>query len=187
MTFVKPRRGRPPGSGIDDSQRLKAVMTYLTEHPGTRPTTAIRALGEADPSVIRRLRNKIQAEIQGRARRPLAADARLGLIAAAPAAPGAANGSQPAPAIRLVADRALPSASDLIQGITQYDLLQSYQAMLGMSVSGAQSLIDSHMQLTERLLKDQLFSTWLAQHVVMTDVMIAAGVPSRNRSPLKQA
>lgn len=58
MAYAKARRGRPRGTGIDDSARLERLAELLRQHPGLKPTTAIRRLGFTDPSVIRRLRDK---------------------------------------------------------------------------------------------------------------------------------
>lgn len=51
-------RGRPKGSGIDDSAQLAAIARLIDADPTLKPTTAIKALGISDPSVIRRLRDK---------------------------------------------------------------------------------------------------------------------------------
>jgi len=61
QTAVKRKRGRPRGTGIDDRQRLETIAATIAANPGMRPTTAIRAIGIADPSVIRRLRDKFKA------------------------------------------------------------------------------------------------------------------------------
>ncbi len=53
-------RGRPKGTGIDDSQTLNEVMSLLASEAGLRPTTAIRRAGISDPSVVRRLREKLK-------------------------------------------------------------------------------------------------------------------------------
>ena len=58
MPEIKPRRGRPKGSGIDDRSRLRQLASLLRDKPDLKPTTAIRALGIKDPSAIRRLRDK---------------------------------------------------------------------------------------------------------------------------------
>lgn len=58
MPDTRTRRGRPKGSGIDDRQRLDAIARLIAANPDLKPTTAIRNLGVADPSVIRRLRDK---------------------------------------------------------------------------------------------------------------------------------
>lgn len=52
------RRGRPKGSGIDDSDRLAAIARLIASNPQLKPTTAIKSLGVSDPSMIRRLRDK---------------------------------------------------------------------------------------------------------------------------------
>ncbi len=61
----KPSRGRPVGSGIDDRERLLAITAVMAANPGIRPTTAIKALGFTDTSVIRRLRDKLKAAHPG--------------------------------------------------------------------------------------------------------------------------
>lgn len=54
------KRGRPFGTGLDDSAKLQALAKLLREQPDLAPTTALRALGFDDPSVIRRLRDKFK-------------------------------------------------------------------------------------------------------------------------------
>jgi hypothetical protein len=62
-------RGRPKGSGIDDSRHLEEIARLIDTNPSLKPTTAIRTLGVSDPSVIRRLRDKFSV-----ARQEFAAD-----------------------------------------------------------------------------------------------------------------
>lgn len=59
MSETKAGRGRPKGSGLDDSTRLVAIEKLMAEDPGLRPTTAIKQIGVTDPSVVRRLRDKL--------------------------------------------------------------------------------------------------------------------------------
>jgi hypothetical protein len=59
--MTMPRRGRPKGTGIDDRPRLREIAALIAQQPEMRPTTAIKMLGENDPSVIRRLRDKFHA------------------------------------------------------------------------------------------------------------------------------
>lgn len=54
----KSRRGRPKGSGIDDTTRLETIARMLAADPNLKPTTAIKNIGITDPSAIRRLRDK---------------------------------------------------------------------------------------------------------------------------------
>lgn len=67
-------RGRPKGSGIDDSAQLAAIARLIDADPKLKPTTAIKALGITDPSIIRRLRDKY-SEVRGGAAAPVAAEA----------------------------------------------------------------------------------------------------------------
>lgn len=61
MSERKSRRGRPKGTGIDDTSRLLAIAALLAENPDLKPTTAIKSIGITDPSAIRRLRDKLKA------------------------------------------------------------------------------------------------------------------------------
>ena len=55
---VKPQRGRPVGTGIDDRIWLREINRLIRIAPATPPTTAIKSLGITNPSTIRRLREK---------------------------------------------------------------------------------------------------------------------------------
>ncbi len=61
MSDARTRRGRPKGTGIDDSDRIARIAALLKSHPELKPTTAIRLMGFSDPSAIRRLRDKYKA------------------------------------------------------------------------------------------------------------------------------
>ncbi|MEQ1650914.1 MAG: hypothetical protein ABL897_00330, partial [Hyphomicrobium sp.] len=61
MLQEKSRRGRPKGTGIDDSDRIARLAEVIRVRPELKPTTAIRAMGISDPSAIRRLRDKYHA------------------------------------------------------------------------------------------------------------------------------
>ncbi len=58
MGSPRSRRGRPKGTGIDDTGRLREIAAMIADDPELRPTTAIKNIGISDPSVIRRLRDK---------------------------------------------------------------------------------------------------------------------------------
>ena len=58
MSNLQTKRGRPKGSGIDDSATLNAMAEAIAKNTDLKPTTAIRKLGITDPSAIRRLRDK---------------------------------------------------------------------------------------------------------------------------------
>jgi hypothetical protein len=63
MTLQKSGRGRPKGTGLDDTNHLEAIAGLLAANPEMKPTTAIKELGINDPSVIRRLRDKYHASL----------------------------------------------------------------------------------------------------------------------------
>jgi len=73
MLQAKTRRGRPKGTGIDDSDRISRLVELLKVRPDLKPTTAIRVMGFSDPSVIRRLRDKYKAFLDETEARPVAA------------------------------------------------------------------------------------------------------------------
>ena len=64
MLQAKSRRGRPKGTGIDDSDRIARLVELIRVRPELKPTTAIRAMGISDPSAVRRLRDKYTAYLQ---------------------------------------------------------------------------------------------------------------------------
>ena len=79
MQTTTARYGRPKGTGVDDSRQLESLAALLAANPALRPTTAIRALGVEDPSVIRRLRDKFrmdQARLMADARRSFRSNGR---------------------------------------------------------------------------------------------------------------
>jgi hypothetical protein len=79
MPTTTARYGRPKGTGVDDSRQLESLAALLVANPALRPTTAIRALGVEDPSVIRRLRDKFrmdQARLMADARRSFRSNGR---------------------------------------------------------------------------------------------------------------
>jgi hypothetical protein len=111
MPTMHARYGRPKGSGVDDSRQLQSLAALLAANPALKPTTAIRSLGVADPSAIRRLRDKFHAD-QAR----LMADAR-GISQTNGRAPASAHSSPFQPAARrplAASERTpIPAANDV--------------------------------------------------------------------------
>jgi hypothetical protein len=60
QSVAPPRRGRPKGTGIDDATTLAEIGRLLKADPELKPTTAIKRVGVTDPSVVRRLREKLK-------------------------------------------------------------------------------------------------------------------------------
>ena len=67
MLEARGRRGRPKGTGIDDNDRIARLAELLRIHPELRPTTAIRAMGIIDPSIVRRIRDKYKIYLRNTA------------------------------------------------------------------------------------------------------------------------
>ncbi len=106
MTASVRRRGRPKGTGIDDSTTLARIAALMAANQTLKPTTAIKAAGITDPSVVRRLREKLKDA-------PVAsAVKKLSLVppVAKPAA-AAAAASTLKPVARETAPKAVPAAS----------------------------------------------------------------------------
>lgn len=59
---TKPTRGRPKGSGIDDTPVLMKIAAIVAADPDIKRTTAIKQAGISNPSHIRRLRDKFSAD-----------------------------------------------------------------------------------------------------------------------------
>ena len=103
MTPAKTSRGRPKGTGLNDTAHLRAIAGLLADQPDLKPTTAIRKLGIDDPSIIRRLRDKYQAseaelirELKSGAQAELDA---LSTAAASRLQAAEANGARDVPAV----------------------------------------------------------------------------------------
>lgn len=62
MNSDQSQRGRPRGTGIDDSGPLREIAALIAADPDLRPTTAIKNIGIFDPSTIRRLRDKFNKQ-----------------------------------------------------------------------------------------------------------------------------
>lgn len=78
-----PRRGRPKGTGIDDADTLAAIADLMGADPELRPTTAIKKAGVTDPSIVRRLREKLKAPAEA----PPAGLPAIAAVAVRPAPP----------------------------------------------------------------------------------------------------
>jgi hypothetical protein len=55
-----PRRGRPKGTGINDAETLATIVAFMAADQDLKPTTAIKKAGVTDPSIVRRLREKLK-------------------------------------------------------------------------------------------------------------------------------
>ncbi|MBI1386005.1 MAG: hypothetical protein GC150_13955 [Rhizobiales bacterium] len=123
MAEKKAKRGRPKGSGIDDSEMLAKIAAIMAADPEVKPTTAIKKAGITNPSTIRRLRDKFSQDERklmkaagGKPQRRKAAPAAAKKAAKPAAAPKvaakapAAKAAKAAPARKAAAKAPAPAA-----------------------------------------------------------------------------
>jgi hypothetical protein len=164
----RPQRGRPIGSGIDDAARLAEVRALLATNPGMKPTTAIRLLGHADPSIIRRLRDKLKAGSEAPRR-----------TRAMAAAAGSSRGFRivedvpPKPTAKPSMRSALPAADPLIA------------IWLELTLSAVSMALTTQQAMMSLMLKNPLVRTMVQQHVAANEMALSLlrvpAFPSRRR------
>jgi hypothetical protein len=75
MTNTIRKRGRPKGTGLDDTTSLIRIADIIAANPAVKRTSAIKKIGVTDPSIVRRLRDKFaeqETALMADARRRLA-------------------------------------------------------------------------------------------------------------------
>jgi hypothetical protein len=184
------RRGRPKGSGIDDRNRLRQIAVLLAENPHLRPTTAIRRLGEEDPSVIRRLRDKFHA-LQGELMREVRglsepAPAILLQQQQQPAAPSEVGGLEarvaalavPADVRRSATVAAEPTgiardaAPAAAPAPTVGSDLAPYNALVGLAIRAAVSALEHQVAICEQVLKVPAVAAIMRQQIALSEMMM---------------
>jgi hypothetical protein len=162
------RRGRPKGSGLDDSSQLRRVADLLEADPHLKPTTAIKAIGVSDPSTIRRLREKLKVE-------PLRSPGG-GAAEAAAAFSAASNVSQvsdrvPASAGAGFASAAssagLAEASETASSGSEAALFTQWCAL---GLSAVSSTLEAHVALMTDLLRTPQVECALRQQILFNEV-----------------
>lgn len=114
MSRNKHGRGRPKGSGLDDSARLAEIARLMAGDPALKPTTAIKLIGVTDPSTVRRLRDKLGAAGTSV---PLAGEpAPRPALQAAPVSSFQASDHQPSSTQRTAPGAASPMAAAMTTG-----------------------------------------------------------------------
>jgi hypothetical protein len=163
------RRGRPKGSGLDDSSQLRRVADLLEADPHLKPTTAIKAIGVSDPSTIRRLREKLKVE-------PLRSPS--GGAAEAPVAFSASSSAAPQ-----VSDRAPASAgSGFASAASSAGLAEASQSAssgseaalftqwCALGLSAVSSTLEAHVALMNDLLRTPQVECALRQQILFNEV-----------------
>jgi hypothetical protein len=89
MTNTIRKRGRPKGTGLDDTTSLHRIADIIAANPAIKRTSAIKKIGVTNPSIVRRLRDKFAEEETA-----LMADARRRLASQTTSATTANHGSK---------------------------------------------------------------------------------------------
>ena len=158
-------RGRPVGSGIDDRQRLDAIIERLAANPGMKPTTAIKALGIEDASVIRRLRDKLKASHANGNERPASEPERVQVCAANTNRPFKISEEAP-PNVAPPATAPQPATE---RGKTDPALL----AMIELIVGTWTAAFAAHQAMFEVLLQNPVVRTAIRQHIASNELALS--------------
>jgi hypothetical protein len=194
-------RGRPKGSGINDRPRLRDIAALIASQPQIKPTTAIKMLGEHDPSVIRRLRDKfytMQGELMAEVRsfaisHPHGAfsvpqdhggiSARaLSAVGQTPAAaPDCAMVRPTAKHVDPVAAQVhLPRPPDLAGEVASKERLAelaAYNVMLGFAIQASVAAIGHNWRLCEETLRMPPLAAMLRQQIAIGEMVMSLAWP----------
>lgn len=182
MSQPRPQRGRPKGTGINDHGTLRDIARLIAANPKLRPTTAIKMLGIADPSIIRRLRDKyndrrleLVAEL-GRAENDNHCIDTVRTPGTRPAAP---SGSHVRASALHVA--ALASAAARIGAGRAAEEAGPYALWFGLGLAVAASAIEQQLSNSHQLTRLPTVASLLRQQVEMAELMMSLSPPALKR------
>jgi hypothetical protein len=183
MSQPRPQRGRPKGTGINDTGTLRDIARLLAANPKLRPTTASKMLGIADPSVIRRLRDKyndrrhdLVTEL-GRAENDNHSIDTTHSRAARQVA-YQAGGQARASAVHVAA---LASAAARIGAGRAADEAGPYALWFGLGLAAAASAIEQQLSNSQQLTRLPKVASLLRQQVEMAELMMSLSPPALKR------
>jgi hypothetical protein len=198
------KRGRPPGTGKNDNERLLKIAALMAADPGLKPTTAIKKIGETDPSTIRRLRDKFnEQQAQLTAERPalqLAAaatatvmlpTATASFIQCQPAEPVLAAAPLP-PSTMPVAIPAAATAPRLAEPEIDFERLfrpapvqdpfMIFGKWFGNGIQTAAVLFEQQMMFAQSMLKAAPVKAMWRQQIVATEYLLMLSGPGQRIS-----
>jgi hypothetical protein len=198
MANKRPQRGRPKGTGINDDAALHEIARLIASNPKLRPTSAIKLIGVANPSTIRRLRDKynsrrfeLAAEItragndNGAVIRPLYPVVRSS--APAPArSPAPRSSTVPGAVPGAVHVAALVSAAARAGVEPPRDPSAPHALWFGLGIAAAVSAIEQQLTHSEQLVKLPNLASLLRQQVEMAEMMMALA-PASKRGAAREA
>lgn len=192
MSLDATRRGRPKGSGLDDQKHLQKIADMIAAKPDLKPTTAIKALGITDPSIIRRLRDKF-SEFSSAIAQP--ADTPAATITPRPAAlseprvmaakiakPSVALKSAPAGAVQTASAATEPpvKAPPLVAvpvvttSVTPFQTpADMFIAWYGLGLSAIQSAMSTQAALASSMVRFPHVELALRQQLVASEIAMA--------------
>lgn len=203
MHTIKPQRGRPKGSGIDDRGRLQQIASLMAVDPRLKPTTAIKAIGITDPSTIRRLRDKLRAmgdDIRSLATAPPGDTSQSALSASSPAALRSFASARlqeqirraeflSAPPPRLGPfdfDSSVAGATDRTAAARTEgdDIIASMAHMLAMGLVNMCNLMQHQPDLWQNIMKSPALALSLRQQLILSEMLLDAVPAKRTRQPM---
>lgn len=183
MSRKKVGRGRPIGTGVDDTARLKKIAAMIAADPSLKPTTAIKAIGVTDPSSVRRLRDKFTS-MQGVANVPASPGksepqrARAVALKAAketakrsaprPETPAATPAPHPAPKLQARASIPTPELADPTAWVAMW---------CGLSLQAITTTAMIQMAVVEHVLRLPHVASALKHHVLFNEFATAFAHP----------
>ena len=196
MSRLKKARGRPKGSGLDDSVHLDAIATLIADNPDLKPTTAIKKLGITDPSAVRRLRDKYRAK-GGPARPPRGVQApvqsalrstppKASRVARDGAAPGLTASSRQMQRRRETSrGETLRGASAGVGGLaeTRETPPQEWLAVWGgLGVQALAASVDFQLSMAGHAMRWPAISAALRQQIFLSDLAMSFYAPPSSQS-----
>ena len=205
------KRGRPPGTGKNDTDRLYRIAALLAADPALKPTTAIKQIGETDPSTIRRLRDKYNeqqaqlitatAAVLGAPNTTRHTTAHLPHSSVTPAVPASVEPVRQAPVETAVPKITLPATTlpavvappiddneidfePLFKPAPVQDPFMIFGKWFGNGIETAAVLFEQQMLFAQTMLKATPVKAMWRQHIVATEyLLLLSGPGQRIASP----
>lgn len=196
------KRGRPPGTGKNDTDRLHRIAALLAADPALKPTTAIKQIGETDPSTIRRLRDKYnEQQVQliattaalfgvpnntrhTTAQLPhdpatFAAPASTELMPLAHVEPAALKIATPATSVAPLITKTEIDFEPLFKPAPAQDPFVIFGKWFGNGIETAAVLFEQQMMFAQTMLKATPVKAMWRQHIVATEYLLMLSGPGQ--------
>ena len=195
------KRGRPQGTGKNDTDRLLKIAALMAADPALKPTTAIKQIGETDPSTIRRLRDKFHERqallgtdqpllVSAAAAEPVSPPVQFRPAAETPpAAPKQMLAAAAMPALAVAkpaAPAAVPQADvdeidfePLFKPAPVQDPFMVFGKWFGNGIETAAALFEQQMLFAQSMLKAAPMKAMWRQQIVATEYLLMLSGPGQ--------